>query len=107
MEYGILDEVRGLLRDANIIKTDREFCQAWLGKSECYLRSLRFAGKVPSADALANCASRLAWAAGELRSLDASEYMYWIEKLDAMRLQCYRAMEQYAAHRLQQKRLAA
>lgn len=107
MEYGILDEVRGLLRDANIIKTDREFCETWLGKSECYMRSLRFAGRAPSADALANCASRLAWAAGELRSLDAIEYMYWIEQMDTMRLQCYRAMEQYAVRRLYQKGLDA
>jgi len=73
----ILEQVRDTLREANIITTDKEFCEVWLGKSECYLRSLRFNDISPSADALANCAARLAWTASGLRARDAVAHAHW------------------------------
>ena len=63
----ILDEVRERLRAAGIVKSHKQFCELWLGKSECYLRGLRFNDITPSADALATCASQLAITALQLR----------------------------------------
>ena len=107
MAQSILEQVRATLRDANIIKTDKEFCEVWLGKSECYLRSLRFNDIPPSADAIANCASRLAWTANGLSERDAVKNRYWIDRLNALRLDCYLAMDQHAMCKWQQKGVTA
>lgn len=106
MAQSILEQVRATLRDANIIKTDKEFCEVWLGKSECYLRSLRFNDIPPSADALANCASRLAWVTNELRARDAVKHLHWIDRLNALRLDCYLAMDQQAMRKWREKGVA-
>ena len=39
--------------------SEREFCERWLGKSECYMRTLRFSQIEPSADALATVSNKL------------------------------------------------
>ena len=39
--------------------SEREFCERWLGKSECYMRTLRFSQIKPSADALATVSNKL------------------------------------------------
>lgn len=103
----ILEQVRDALREANIIATDREYCEKWLGKSECYLRSLRFNDISPSADALANCAARLAWAANGLRTRDPVAHAHWAEVLDDLRVRCYHAMDQQAQSKWLQKGVSA
>jgi len=40
MSRQLLHEVRDVLRAADAIASQREFCERWLGKSECYLRIL-------------------------------------------------------------------
>ena len=45
MSRQILHEVRDVLRAADAIASEREFCERWLGKSECYMRTLRFSQK--------------------------------------------------------------
>lgn len=103
----ILEQVRDALRTANIIATDREYCELWLGKSECYLRSLRFNDISPSADALANCAARLAWTANALRARDAVAHAHWADVLDDLRVRCYHAMDQQAQSKWQRKGVSA
>ena len=39
MSRELLHEVRDVLIQANAIVSEREFCQRWLGKSECYMRT--------------------------------------------------------------------
>lgn len=107
MAQMILEQVRDALRTANIIATDREFCEQWLGKSECYLRSLRFNKIAPSADALANCAARLAWAANGLRTRDPVAYAHWADVLDDLRVRCYSAMDQQAHAKWKRKGVSA
>lgn len=103
----ILEQVRDTLREANIITTDKEFCEVWLGKSECYLRSLRFNDISPSADALANCAARLAWTASGLRARDAVAHAHWVDVLSDLRVDCYRAMDTQAQSKWLQKGVSA
>ena len=59
MSRELLHEVRDVLIQANAIVSEREFCQRWLGKSECYMRTLRFSKIEPSADALATLSNKL------------------------------------------------
>jgi hypothetical protein len=55
----VLNEVFQSLRASGVVKSEREFSQVWLGRSECYLRTLRFQGLEPSPSTVAMCASKL------------------------------------------------
>lgn len=55
----VLNEVFVLLKSIKAVRTESEFSKDWLGRSECYLRSLRFNGLEPSVSSIAVCASKL------------------------------------------------
>ncbi len=99
----ILEQVRDRLRTAGIVKTDKQFCELWLGKSECYMRFLRFSDAAPSADALATCAARLASTAQVLRGYGKNKHHAWAEELEQLRVECYVAMDNGARIKMQRK----
>jgi hypothetical protein len=55
----VLNEVFQSLKASGVVTSEREFSKAWLGRSECYLRTLRFHGLDPSPSTVAMCASKL------------------------------------------------
>jgi hypothetical protein len=55
----VLNEVLAVLKQIGAVRSESEFSRDWLGRSECYLRSLRFNGLEPSASTIAVCASKL------------------------------------------------
>jgi hypothetical protein len=55
----VLKEVFEVLRSIGAVRSESEFSRDWLGRSECYLRSLRFNGLEPSVSSIAVCASKL------------------------------------------------
>lgn len=55
----VLNEVFEVLRSIGAVRSESEFSRDWLGRSECYLRSLRFNGLEPSVSSIAVCASKL------------------------------------------------
>lgn len=55
----VLNEVFEVLRGIGVVRSESEFSRDWLGRSECYLRSLRFNGLEPSVSSIAVCASKL------------------------------------------------
>jgi hypothetical protein len=55
----VLNEVFEVLRSIGAVRSESEFSKDWLGRSECYLRSLRFNGLEPSVSSIAVCASKL------------------------------------------------
>jgi hypothetical protein len=55
----ILETARRELISAGLVQHSKEFCRSWLGKSECYLRTLRIQNIDPSTDALSTFASEL------------------------------------------------
>ena len=59
MEKTVINEVFDLLRDIKVVDSESEFSRDWLGRSECYLRSVRFKGTEPSVATIAICASKL------------------------------------------------
>lgn len=44
MEKTVINEVFDLLREIKAVDSESEFSRDWLGRSECYLRTLRFKG---------------------------------------------------------------
>lgn len=103
----ILEQVRDTLRDAGIVTTHKQFCELWLGKSECYMRFLRFSETEPSADALATCAAQLAATARQLRGYGKNKHHAWAEELEQLRVECYVAMDAAAQVKLQRKGVCA
>ena len=59
MDKNLIGEIFVILKRAGLASNESEFCELWLGHSECYLRTLRFKKTEPSLGALAICASRL------------------------------------------------
>jgi hypothetical protein len=59
MAKTILDEVYGELKAMGLTPSERVFCMEWLGRSECYMRTLRFEKTKPSIATIAICASKL------------------------------------------------
>jgi len=59
MEKTVINEVFDLLKAIKAVDSESEFSKDWLGRSECYLRTLRFKGGEPSVATIAICASKL------------------------------------------------
>jgi hypothetical protein len=59
MAKTVLNEVFELLTQIDVVNSESEFSRDWLGRSDCYLRTVRFKGAKPSIGAIAICASKL------------------------------------------------
>ena len=60
MNNTVLNEAYKLLKTMNAVKNESEFSRDWLGKSESYIRMLRFENKEASSGCIAVCGSKLA-----------------------------------------------
>jgi len=59
MKKSVLNEVFDYLKEIRAVDTESEFSTDWLGRSECYMRSIRHKQVQPSIGTLAICASKL------------------------------------------------
>lgn len=59
MTKTVLNEVFDLLVEHRLVNSESEFSRDWLGRSESYMRGLRFHNEMPSAGSIAICASKL------------------------------------------------
>ena len=59
MKKTVLNEVFDYLKQIAVVNSESEFSKDWLGRSECYMRTLRFKQTQPSIGTLAICASKL------------------------------------------------
>ena len=59
MQGTVLKQVYELLRNIGAVANEAEFSKDWLGRSECYMRMLRFKGIGASTGSVAICASKL------------------------------------------------
>ena len=55
MPKTILTEVFEAVREMGLTRTESEFSVDWLGRSECYMRTLRFENQSPSIATIAIC----------------------------------------------------
>lgn len=60
MEKTVLNDVFEFLKEIQAVDNESEFSKDWLGRSECYMRTLRFKQASPSIGTLAICANKLA-----------------------------------------------
>lgn len=79
-------EIFGYLKARNIVSSESEFSEHWLGYSESYMRKLRQKRAEPSLGAVAICASRLQCAADQMAPLP--RYQALAEQLAAMSGKC-------------------
>jgi hypothetical protein len=66
----VLGEVFEVVRSIGAVRSESEFSRDWLGRSECYLRSLRFNGLEPSVSSIAVCASKLQYYGARMCATD-------------------------------------
>lgn len=59
MGHNPINRVYASLRALDVVSSQAEFCKDWLGRSESYLRGLRFHQAEPAVSVVALCASRL------------------------------------------------
>ena len=59
MAKTVLDDVYQMLHAIGAVRSESEFSKDWLGRSDCYLRTLRFKRVPPSVGSIAICASKL------------------------------------------------
>jgi hypothetical protein len=59
MKKTVLNEVLKLLKEHRLVQSESEFSKDWLGRSESYMRGLRFHKDTPSISCIAICASKL------------------------------------------------
>ena len=70
----VLNEVFELLKQIGAVHSESEFSRDWLGRSECYLRTLRFKRSTPSVGTLAICASKLQHYGRCMTATDANKH---------------------------------
>ena len=92
----VLNEVFGLLKSIGAVRTESEFSRDWLGRSECYLRSIRFSGLQPSIHSIAVCASKLQHY-GE-RMCASTEHEQLGERFLGLAQQCHTQINSTAEH---------
>jgi hypothetical protein len=89
MSMAALIEVRDSLVAAGVVRSECEFSERWLGKSECYMRGLRYSGTEPSADAWANCAAKLGDFTKHLSQSSEQHHKHWAQQFDLLRRRCF------------------
>lgn len=102
MSKPILEQIRDELRSCCVIDSEAEFCRDWLGKSECYLRTLRFINGEPSSDALTVCASKLNHYAQRLKHSAEQGHVDLASRFAQLASSCMSAVEQKALSKWQQ-----
>ena len=65
-----LEKIYELLKGIGAVQSEAEFSKKWLGKSECYWRSLRFKKATASVGAVAVCASKLQHFGSSMRNTE-------------------------------------
>lgn len=93
MTIQLLEQVCDTLKAANLTRSEREFCEQWLAKSECYMRTLRFRDLDPSAEALATLSSKLGYYINQLAARDDATSAHWFGVLKKARTQTQTVLE--------------
>jgi hypothetical protein len=88
MSKTILNDVYALLHSINAVSSESEFSTDWLGRSECYMRTLRFKGTNASVGSIAICASKLQHY-GQ-RMLNTAEHRQLGERFVSLSNACHR-----------------
>ena len=96
MSIRLLEHMRDELIATGIVQNTPEFCHSWLGRSEGYIRVLRYHNTEPSVGTLSICASKLGYYAARLAASDQQQHQAWSEHLANLKELCDRAIAKQA-----------
>ena len=96
MSIRLLEHLRDELIKTGIVQNTPEFCQSWLGRSEGYIRVLRYHDVEPSLETLTICANKLGHYANRLKASEDQEHQLWAAQLAKLKLLCDGAIAQQA-----------
>jgi hypothetical protein len=88
MSIRLLEHIRDELRVSGAIQNTPEFCTGWLGRSEGYIRTLRFHQIEPSVEALSVRSYKLGHYADKLRDSDTEAHKIWVQSFDGLKSLC-------------------
>ena len=81
MSIRLLEHMRDELIATGIVQNTPEFCRSWLGRSEGYIRVLRYHNTEASVGTLSICSSKLGYYAARMAASDQPEHQAWAAKL--------------------------
>jgi hypothetical protein len=96
MSIRLLEHMRDELIATGIVQNTPEFCCSWLGRSEGYIRVLRYHQIEPSVETLTVCAHKLGHYADSLRASDAQSHQQWVKCFDRLKSLCDQAIARQA-----------
>ncbi len=88
MSTKLLEHLRDRLIEYGAVQNTPEFCRCWLGRSEGYIRTLRYHKMAPSVEALAICANKLGYYAQRLRNSERDDHQLWCTRFDELQEMC-------------------
>ena len=88
MSVTLLEHLRDRLIEYGAVKNTPEFCRSWLGRSEGYIRVLRYHDMAPSIEALVICANKLGYYADRLRDGGTDDHRVWCDRFDELQALC-------------------
>ena len=88
MSIRLLEHMRDELIRTGIVTNTPEFCRSWLGRSEGYIRVLRYHQIEPSVETLTICSNKLGYYAARLNASDAKDHKAWAAKLINLKALC-------------------
>ena len=92
MSIRLLEHIQSELKAAGVVSSTPEFCNGWLGRSEGYIRTLRYHDLDPSVAVLSVCAHKLGYYADLLRSSDQTDHQTWVVTFDRLKDLCESAI---------------
>lgn len=94
MTIKLLEHLRDELIQSGAVQNTPEFCRCWLGRSEGYIRTLRYHEIEPSVEALAVCSNKLGFYADQLRNSELEHHLFWVVRFDDLKRLCDQALAQ-------------
>ena len=96
MTVKLLEHLRDELIASGVVQNTPEFCRAWLGRSEGYIRTLRNHGTGPSVETLTVCSHKLGHYRDRLRASGDGEHMRLAEQFDRLKSLCDQTIAEHA-----------
>ena len=96
MSIRLLEHLRDELIATGIVQNTPEFCRSWLGRSEGYIRVLRYHNTEPSVGTLSICSSKLGYYADRLAASDQQQHQMWAKRLSDLKTLCDSAIAKQA-----------
>jgi len=92
MSIRLLEHIQSELKAAGVVSSTPEFCNGWLGRSEGYIRTLRYHDLDPSVAVLSVCSHKLGHYAQRLRDSSKAEYEATAQSFEQLKQLCEQAI---------------